>query len=105
MREAETRKLCRKAIDAWGIEAQLDMAIEECSELIKAIIKLRRGKGSALEVIEEAVDVANMMKQIEEIFAGCHLEWVQMRRRKWLYLASLLEQPIPPNPVGVAGDS
>jgi len=53
------------AIDIWGEEAQLDMAIEECAELIKAICKRKRGDAWAeLKVLEEAADVAITIEQL-----------------------------------------
>lgn len=33
-----------QAISEWGIDAQLDMCIEECAELIQAISKIKRIK-------------------------------------------------------------
>ena len=33
-----------QAISKWGIDAQLDMCIEECAELIQAISKIKRIK-------------------------------------------------------------
>jgi len=57
------------AITLWGEEAQLDMAIEECSELIKAICKRKRGAaGAEGRVMEEAADVAIMIKQLLSMF-------------------------------------
>jgi len=34
-------ELYKKTIDKWGVGAQVEMAVEECSELIKAIQKLK----------------------------------------------------------------
>ena len=55
-----------KALHTWGGEAQENMAIEECSELIKAICKLRRSSGSAelKNLIDEIADVTIMMRQM-----------------------------------------
>lgn len=39
-------ELCAKAIEKWGIDAQLDMVIEEAAELIQAVNKLKRAKGT-----------------------------------------------------------
>jgi len=52
------RKLYEHAIDKWGVDAQVDMVVEECSELILAIQKSKRGQGSAKEIIDELVDVS-----------------------------------------------
>jgi len=57
------------AIDVWGEEAQLDVAIEECAELIKAICKRKRGDAWAeLKVLEEAADVAIMIEQLAYMY-------------------------------------
>ena len=70
------------AIDTYGREAQTDMCIEECSELIKALLKFRRlpleerlaAKGmKVLENIhEEIADVQIMLWQMELLYGyGC----------------------------------
>lgn len=70
------------AIDTYGREAQIDMCIEECSELIKALLKYRRlpleerlaSKGTkALENIQEEIaDVQIMLWQMEMLYGyGC----------------------------------
>lgn len=49
----------RQAIDTYGRDAQIIKAIEELSELIKALCK-----GDIDEIIDEAADVAIMLQQI-----------------------------------------
>lgn len=57
------------ALELWGEEAQLDVAIEECSELIKAICKRKRGDAFAEDkVLEEVADVAIMLEQLVWLF-------------------------------------
>lgn len=59
-------------VETYGNDAQEDMAIEECSELVKAILKLRRSnaKDSDLRdaVIDEIADVQIMLTQLGIIF-------------------------------------
>jgi hypothetical protein len=62
------QEIYRKAVELWGAGFQMDMAIEECSELIHAVCKLRRGQGSEMKVMEEVVDVCIMMEQMKYIF-------------------------------------
>lgn len=72
------------AIDTYGREAQMDMCIEECSELIKALLKLRRlpleerlaAKGmKALENIQEEIaDVQIMLWQIDLMYGYGYVE-------------------------------
>ena len=46
-------------IDTYGIAPQVDVAVEECSELIKALMKFRRKPSDEKrkDVIEEIADV------------------------------------------------
>jgi len=64
------RELYQKAIEKWGIELQLDMMIEECAELIHAIIHLKRELCPyTLDMLrEEIADVKIMIEQMEEVF-------------------------------------
>lgn len=59
-------------VETYGLDKQEDMAIEECSELIKAILKFRRSnaKDSDLRdaVIDEIADVQIMLTQLGIIF-------------------------------------
>lgn len=56
----------KQAITIYGCEKQLDMVIEECSELIKAILKNRRRSTfkTLYNIQEEAADVFVMFSQI-----------------------------------------
>lgn len=60
------------AIRKWGRELQIEMAIEECSELIHALQKLKRD-GTNTEkynhVCEEVADVDIMIQQLKFIFS------------------------------------
>lgn len=59
-------------VETYGSDKKEDMAIEECSELIKAILKFRRSnaKDSDLRdaVIDEIADVQIMLTQLGIIF-------------------------------------
>lgn len=82
--------ICRAAIKAFGTEAQLDMCIEECAELINAIEKFRRGRIGKEEVITEIADVQIMCEQMQEIFGD--KETNTERTRKWNRLVERLEK-------------
>lgn len=60
--------LLTQAIEIWGTEAQIDMAIEECGELITALVQWRRGRKEMADVAEEIADVSIMMRQLRLIF-------------------------------------
>lgn len=55
----------------YGIECQLDMLVEECAELIKAVMKFKRNRFTEsdpdyyVEMVEEMADVTNIIEQFE----------------------------------------
>lgn len=72
----------RRCICEYGTQPQVDVAIEEMSELIKALLKWRRAKGAELtaardNIIDEIADVRIMCRQMEILFQA---EWEVERR-------------------------
>ncbi len=69
----ENDDLYKKAIELWGEEAQLEMIVEECAELIHAIQKLKRNDGDRLpkleKVHEEIADVRIVLEQAYYFFS------------------------------------
>lgn len=63
-------EIVRGAVNNFGVSSQIDMAIEECAELINALQKFRRHRVGAPEVVTEIADVQIMCAQLEYIFAG-----------------------------------
>ena len=61
--------LHRQALEKWGLEGQMNMVTEECSELIKAISHMRRGRCGWDHVAEEIADVEITISSIK-----CHIE-------------------------------
>lgn len=59
-------KVMREALSTYGVDAQCDIAIEEMSELTKAIIKHRRYCTAETydNLCEEIADVAIMIEQL-----------------------------------------
>lgn len=73
----EMDMIFRRCICDYGAQAQVDVAIEEMSELIKALLKWRRAKGAELikareDIIDEIADVRIMCRQMEILFQA---EW------------------------------
>lgn len=75
MLEIKKTDVIRDAIATYGNAAQVDMAIEEMSELTKALCKERRCKLDSIKhseavanIIEEIADVAIMLQQMIIIF-------------------------------------
>lgn len=74
------RDLYNSVINAFGIDAQKWMLIEECGELLNAIAKLKRGRSSKDDVITELADVHIMVEQMA-FFFGWN-EFVDEKERK-----------------------
>lgn len=62
------QELCEQAVMAWGIDAQIDMAIEECGELIVALNHYRRGRVNEEAVLSEVADVSILVEQMASLF-------------------------------------
>lgn len=67
------------ALDTYGWEAQTDMCIEECSELIKALLKFRRfpmenGQKFLKNIQEEIADVQIMLWQMDLMYGHGYVE-------------------------------
>ena len=67
MKPEQLRKLIR-IIEKYGSDKQQDIAIEECSELIKAICKYKRTLDHVEDIVDEIADVKVMLAQLEIIF-------------------------------------
>lgn len=57
-----------EAVEKWGIEAQADMAEEECAEFIAASKHHRRDKVPVEDVIDELADIRIMFEQLSLFF-------------------------------------
>ena len=57
-----------RAIKVYGKDMQLNVAIEELSELIKEICKKKRGEENREAIIEEMADCEIMLSQLQIIF-------------------------------------
>lgn len=85
----ENFELYQRAIKNWGITAQMDMMIEECSELIGAIEKFRRGRVGVEEVVTEIADVEIMAEQMRLVFGFDYV--VEEKARKLQRLQERLD--------------
>ena len=57
----------RKALDQWGLEAQIGQAVEECAELIVALQKYVNRTpqaGNTERILDEIADVEMMLAQL-----------------------------------------
>jgi NTP pyrophosphatase (non-canonical NTP hydrolase) len=64
------RQIYEAALQKWGKDAQLLMLSEEIGELLQAVSKWQRKKGSADSVAEVIADVRIMLEQLELMTDG-----------------------------------
>ena len=77
------KRLYKKALRCWGAYAQIDMVIEECSELIQAFQKAKRGKNNLDNIFEEIADVEIMIEQMRCLYGNVEInEWKQVKLNK-----------------------
>lgn len=81
-----------RAIETYGKDMQLNVAIEELSELIKEICKSKRGADNRDAIIEEMADCYIMLKQLEYIFDIDYNDIIAIRSNKIDRLAKRLEE-------------
>ena len=62
------KAIYQKALNEWGVQAQITMVFEEMSELQKALCKFLRGANNSQDVCEEIADVEIMLGQMKVLF-------------------------------------
>lgn len=60
----KSKELYEECVKAWGVNSQMNMAVEEASEFIQAISKFNRGDGIA-KLLEEIADIELMIAQVK----------------------------------------
>jgi NTP pyrophosphatase (non-canonical NTP hydrolase) len=68
MVKGEKMSILEQAIETYGKDMQLTVAVEEFSELIKEICKNKRGRDNIDSIIEEMADCYIMLSQLGIIF-------------------------------------
>ena len=81
------QEIYQTAINRWGWISQVDMAVEECAELIVALQHFVRDKASMETVANEIADVEIMCGQLRLIFTGVK----EAKERKLKRLEELLK--------------
>lgn len=64
----ERKSVYTAALETWGPEAQIMMAVEEMSELTKEICKIWRGKIDREALADEIADVTIVLEQLRLIY-------------------------------------
>ena len=67
--DEKIRTLYKKAIEVWTPQKQIGMLHEEMGELMVAINRLDRGRGTPQQVLTELVDVEILLGQMRVLFA------------------------------------
>lgn len=80
-----------EAIKTFGALPQMVVAIEECSELQKEIVKIIRKRGNLTNLAEEIADVEIMLEQLKLIFT-VHDKVIEQKGRKIERLKRVIEK-------------
>ena len=86
MTQEQEGRILEAAIDTWGTEMQIIVAIEEMSELTKALTKYIRADDAATisaSIREEMADVGIMLNQLSLIFGDTTEEEIRKLNRLW----------------------
>lgn len=88
--EQHLKAICILAVEKFGPESQINMAIEECAELINALCKFRRERVGTFDVVTEIADVQIMCEQLAYMFGEKTV--VDERQRKIERLQKRMEK-------------
>lgn len=67
MSKPDLDAICRRALELWDKNGQVDCLLEEMAELQKEIIKNRKGRDNVEAIAEEVADVEIMLHQLKVI--------------------------------------
>jgi NTP pyrophosphatase (non-canonical NTP hydrolase) len=84
MEKGERINLYLRAIMNWGKQAQVDMAFEECGELITVLAQDKRGRVTEEEILTELADVSIMVEQVAVMLGYNKFEEEKDRKLKKL---------------------
>ena len=84
-------EICRAALDTFGKSSQVQVSIEEMSELTKELCKNGRGQENTTHIAEEIADVEIMLRQMVMLF-DCAGQVGTFRRYKLERLAERIKE-------------
>lgn len=84
------KTVLKEAIETYGAEAQLNVAIEEFSELIKEVCKHKRYADNREAITEEMADCYIMLEQMKMIFGLSESDIARQMTKKINRLSSRL---------------
>ena len=70
--DVKEREIEQEAIQTYGAQSQIIVAIEELSELIKELTKHLRGEDNLNHISEEMADVRIMLEQLAIMFGNSY---------------------------------
>lgn len=85
------RSVFRRIIEKFGVDHQVSLIMEECSELILAISHYRRRRIPSTDIIEEIVDVTIMLEQARLIYDPNNTEFGRIYMEKITRIEKLIE--------------
>ena len=74
MLNRENQELCWRVLAKYGCENQMNMVIEECSELQKAVCKIIRDNGHITDEHDE-----NLREELVDVMVVCQQMFLAMR--------------------------
>lgn len=89
----DSKKILNEAREIWGDDLQIDIAIEEMSELTKAVLKFRRipSEYHRQLISEEIADVIVTIENLIDIYELDGDEILKMKEQKIKRLQSRIE--------------
>lgn len=90
--EEINKRLFQEAHDMFGENFQMDMTIEECSELIEAIQHYKRGLVDIDKVIKEMADVQVMLYQMKLSLRIGKQRWKDKMIEKFVHLDEVIQR-------------
>lgn len=80
LQETADNSVLRAAIDVWGANFQMDMAVEEVGEFLVALQHWKRDRVQNVHVCEEIADVLIVMQEMALIFGPEVVETIKREK-------------------------
>ena len=87
------KELYINAVNLWGKQSQVLMAIEEMGELLQALSKIQRKENGCDwdHVIQEIADVEIMMEELKVVFCVSDEKFKEVKKAKLLKLENAIK--------------
>lgn len=70
----KSKIVSKQALEKFGEKNQIQIAIEECAELIQALCHFERNRKTKEQVTQEIADVYLSLESLQHIFGKCQIE-------------------------------